>query len=79
MGILENMNKKVRKFSIVDVKLVQGVGIFVAFIIAKLIPQILDINIWWFVALLLLCAIRPMYVFFLKKERRPAKIQRKNG
>lgn len=67
MGILETMNSRVKKFSVLDVKLVQGVGIFVAFIIAKLIPQILDINIWWFVALLVLCAIRPMYVFFIKK------------
>jgi hypothetical protein len=35
-------------------------------IIVKLIPEILSIDIKWFIALTILCAIRPMYVFFLK-------------
>jgi len=45
----------------------QGIGIFVALILAKLIPEIMDINIWWFVTLLVICTIRPFYVFFIKK------------
>ncbi len=67
MTFLENMNARVKKFTILDVKLAQGIGIFVALILAKLIPGIMDINIWWFVALLVICAIRPFYVFFIKK------------
>lgn len=67
MGILENMNERVKKFSIFDVKLVQGVGIFVALILAKLIPEIMDINIWWFVTLLVICVVKPVYVLFIKK------------
>jgi len=67
MGILENMNERVKKFSILDVKLAQGIAIFVALIVAKLIPEIMDINIWWFVALLVICAIKPLYVFWIKK------------
>jgi len=67
MGILENMNKRVKKFSILDVKLAQGAAIFGVLIVAKLIPQIMDINIWWFVTLLVICVIKPFYVFFIKK------------
>jgi hypothetical protein len=67
MGILENMNKRVKKFSILDVKLAQGAAIFGALIVAKLIPQIMEINIWWFVTLLVICVIKPFYVFFIKK------------
>ena len=67
MGILENMNERVKKFGILDVKLAQGIAIFVALIVAKLIPEIMDINIWWFVALLVICAIKPLYVFWIKK------------
>jgi len=66
MGFLENMNARVKKFSIIDVKLAQGIGIFVALILAKLIPQIMNISIWWFVALLVVCTIKPFYVFFIK-------------
>lgn len=67
MRFLENMNKRVKKLSILDVKLVQGAAIFAALIIVKLFPQIMNINIWWFVVLLVLCVIKPFYVFYIKK------------
>lgn len=67
MGFLENMNERVKRFSIFDVKLVQSTAIFFALIVVKLIPQIMKINIWWFVALLVICAIKPYYVFYSKK------------
>jgi len=61
------MNEQVKKFSLLDVKLAQAVAMFVALIIAKLIPSIMDINIWWFVILLVICGIKPFYVFWIKK------------
>ncbi|MBI4721516.1 MAG: hypothetical protein HY769_00685 [Candidatus Stahlbacteria bacterium] len=66
MGIWENMNKRVKKLSILDVKLAQGAAMFAALIVAKLIPQIMDISIWWFVVLLVVCIIKPFYVFYIK-------------
>jgi hypothetical protein len=50
-----------------DVKLAQGAAIFGALIVAKLIPQIMDINIWWFVTLIRIGVIKLFYVFFIKK------------
>lgn len=67
MKIIQNMNERVRKLNIFDIKLVQVCAMFVALIIVKLIPQIMTINTWWFVVLLVLCAIRPLYVFCIKK------------
>lgn len=67
MGILENMNERVKKLSILDVKLAQWAAVFVALIAAKLIPQIMDINIWWFVALFVIVEIKPFYVFWFKE------------
>ena len=67
MRLLENMNQRIKKFSIADEKLAQAAAIFFALTIVKLIPQIMDISIWWFVVLLILCAIKPLYVFYIKK------------
>ena len=64
MGLLEDMNQRVKKFDLVDVKLAQMTAMFIGLIIAKLIPEILNVSIWWFVALLVLCAVRPFYVFW---------------
>jgi hypothetical protein len=67
MGLLEDMDKRVKKFGIIDVKLAQGAAMFAALIIAKLIPQIMALSILWFVGLLIICAIKPFYVFWLKE------------
>ena len=67
MELLEDMDKRVKKFGIIDVTLAQGAAMFFVLIIAKLIPDIMDLSIWWFVLLLVICAIRPVYVFWLKE------------
>ena len=67
MGLLEDMTRRVRRFDIFDVKLAQGAAMFSTLIIAKLIPDIMDVNIWWFVALLIICAAKPFYVFWFKE------------
>ena len=67
MGLLDDMTRRVRKFDIIDVKLAQSVAFFLALVIAKLIPDIMDISIWWFIVLLILCAIKPVYVFWFKE------------
>lgn len=67
MPILEDMTRRVRRFDIFDVKLAQGAAAFFMLIIAKMIPDIMTINIWWFVVLLILCAAKPFYVFWFKQ------------
>ena len=64
MGFLEEMNQRVKRLSLIDVKLAQGAAMFFALVIAKLIHQIMNLSIWWFVVLLIICAIKPIYVFW---------------
>ena len=67
MVVIEYFNERLKKFSIFDVKLAQGAAIFLALTIVKVFPQIMEIHVSWFVALTILCALRPLYVMFLKK------------
>ena len=67
MGLLEDMDQRVKKLSLIDVKLAQGVAMFFALIIAKIIPDIMDLSIWWFVGLAILCTIKPFYVFWFEE------------
>lgn len=67
MDVFENVNQRVSKLSLIDVKLAQGCAIFLTLIIVKILPEITSINIWWFIGLLILCAVKPMYSFFVKK------------
>ena len=67
MKLWDEMNRRIKKFGIIDEKLAQLAAIFFALIVVKFIPQIMDVSIWWFVGLLIVCAIKPLYVFYLKK------------
>ena len=67
MGLLEDMDKRVKKFGIIDVKLAQSAAAFFVLVIAKLIPQIMYLSIWWFIGLLIICAIKPVYMFWIKE------------
>jgi len=67
MKIWDDMNQRIKKFGIIDEKLAQLAAIFFALIIVKIFPQIMEINAGWFVALLVICAIKPLYVFYIKK------------
>lgn len=68
MEFLEKMDQRVKEFGIVDVKLAQGAAMFFALIIAKLVPQIMEVSVWWFVLLLIGCAMRPAYIFWFGRQ-----------
>ena len=61
-------NRKVKKFDIYDVKFAQMAAMCFALVLAKLVPQILDVSIWWFVGLGALVGLKPFYTVFLKPD-----------
>jgi uncharacterized membrane protein len=64
MTLWEYFDSRARRFGIVDTKLALGAAMFLALIIAKLVPEILNVSVWWFVVLWIAFGIRPMLVFF---------------
>ncbi len=66
MHFIASMNQRAKKFNFWDLQLAQCSALILGLIIAKLAPQIMVVNIWWFIALFLLCAVRPFYVFYFK-------------
>ncbi|MHC4355856.1 MAG: hypothetical protein ACYS0H_24405 [Planctomycetota bacterium] len=61
-------NERVRQLSIWDFKLAQLWTAGFVLITVKLFPQIMQVSIWWFVLLLMLCAPRLLYVFWFRKS-----------
>ncbi len=66
MRLYQYFDKRARKLGILDTKLAQSTAFFFALIIVKLIPQIMEINIGWFILLGVLCAIKPLITFYGK-------------
>lgn len=68
MSMIDYWNRKVRKFTIFDVKLAQGAAMAFVLIIVKFFPQIMSLSIWWFVGLALVCTLRPVYAMWFKED-----------
>ena len=59
-------NRKVKRFTIWDLKLAQIWTAAWILIFVKLFPQIIQLSIWWFVLIVVLCVPRLFAVLFKK-------------
>lgn len=67
MGFWENMNKRAKKLDIWDIKLAGLAGVAIGLVIAKLFPSLMDLSVWWFVALYIIFIAKPFYVAWIRK------------
>jgi hypothetical protein len=65
--MLEKLNERVRKLGVIDISLIKWSAFFGTLIIAKLFPQLLGISYSVLIILMVLCAIKPVYRFWIKK------------
>ncbi len=61
-------NKRIKLFTIWDIKLAQIATMCVIIILIKFFPQIASLRFRWYIVLGVICAIRPIYLMFFKKE-----------
>lgn len=64
MSLWEYFDSRARRFGIVDTKLALGAVMCMTVVIVKLVPAILHVSGWWFVALWIGLGMHPMLVFF---------------
>jgi len=57
-------DERARRLGILDTKLVQGTAFFFALVVASLFPEIMEIGVGWFIALVILFAVKPCITFF---------------
>lgn len=64
-GTLGYWDRKVKRLTIVDLKLAQAAAMAAMLVVVKWFPEILGLSVWWFLAALAILAVRPAYVFWL--------------
>ena len=67
MSSIDYWNRKVEKFTIFDVKLAQCAAMAFMLVIVKVFPEIMNLSVWWFLALAVICVLRPAYAAWFKK------------
>jgi hypothetical protein len=68
MIIWEFFDERARRLGILDTKLAQAAAICVALVSVKLFPQILELDVWWFVLLGAVFAIKPLITFYGRSD-----------
>jgi len=64
-------DRKVKRFGIVEVKMAQGAAVGFTLVIVKIFPPVLRLSVWWFVALLVVCAVPVHYALWFKRNGQP--------
>jgi hypothetical protein len=65
--MFEKMNERVKRLTVVDISLIKWSVLFATIIIVKLFPQLLQINYTALIVLMVACAVKPVYKFWIKK------------
>ena len=65
--MFDRFNERVKRLSFVDIKLIKWGVFFATIIIVKLFPQLLKINYWMLIVLMVACSVKPAYRFWFKK------------
>lgn len=64
MTLSQDIDNRIRRWGIVDTKLAQASAFFFALVLAKLLPDLLAVSLWWYVVLAVGCALKPTLDFF---------------
>ncbi|MBN2461297.1 MAG: hypothetical protein JXB60_06785 [Candidatus Cloacimonetes bacterium] len=67
MCLIKFFNRRIKLFTIWDIKLSQLSAMILMLIIVKLVPVILQVPYLWLIIGLVLIVLRPLYVMFIKK------------
>lgn len=66
MKLFEYINQRIKKFTLLDLKLLQLSAVFLVLAIVKLIPEIMNLNILWFILLSIITGCKP-FLKLIKK------------
>ena len=67
MSFFSWMNEQVKKMDVWDISLTKLSVLFATLVLVRLIPELLEINVWLALAIALLAAARPLYKIYIKK------------
>ncbi len=67
VGMFNKLNERVKKLTVIDIKLVKWAVFFSTIIVVKFFPQLLKIDYWLLIVLMIACSAIPFYKFWIKK------------
>jgi hypothetical protein len=65
--MLEKMDERVKRMGVLDIGLTKLSVFFFTLIIVKLFPELANISYRLLLVFALLCAVKPLYAYFIKK------------
>jgi hypothetical protein len=66
--MFKKLNARVKKLSLADIKLLNLAVLFATVVLVKLVPGLLDLDVWLLAILAIIFLAKPFYSFWLKKR-----------
>jgi len=70
MSLIATSMKSLSKFKIIDVQIFKFYLLFVGLLLAKLVPWVLALNVWWYVIVSVLAIVYFLTILFKKWEKK---------
>jgi hypothetical protein len=64
--MLARLNRRAKGLDYWDLKMASGGALCFGIILSRLVPALVDVNPWWWVALAVLLLLRPLYHFWVR-------------
>jgi len=71
MSLIKYSMKSLSSFKLIDVIIFECYLLFVGWLLAKLIPWILNLNVWWYVIVSVLGVMYLLLILVFKKDNKP--------
>jgi hypothetical protein len=60
-----SLHRRTKQLDYWDIKMSAAATLFLGFALARVVPELTDVNPWWWATLFLLLVLRPLYHFFV--------------
>ena len=68
MDLITWFNDGARRITnFIDLKLVVLMGFFMGLLIVKILPDIMNLDVAWYIVLFVIFAVRPLWLFFVRR------------
>jgi accessory gene regulator protein AgrB len=68
--MLQLFYKRTKGLDYWDVKFVGCAGMVLAFMLVRFIPELVDVNFWWWISVFVLFLLRPSYHFWIQPSNK---------
>ena len=67
---IKSLHQRAKRLDYWDLKMLSLAMLFLGFLLARLVPELIDVSPWWWTTLIALFLLRPLYHFWINPSNK---------